>query len=87
MSALNEYANDTNSVVSTLRPTPRAPDKCGQTPALSGKRPQTADSASGGFVRQFPRLPVTPAVGWLREKQVTLKVVIKCLHKKKRLRN
>jgi hypothetical protein len=28
-----------------------------------GIQPQTADSASGGFVRQFPPLPVTPAVG------------------------
>lgn len=27
-------------------------------PALSGKRPQTADSASGGFVHQIPPLPV-----------------------------
>jgi hypothetical protein len=27
-------------------------------PTLSGKRPQTADSASGGFLRQVPRLPV-----------------------------
>jgi hypothetical protein len=27
-----------------------------------GIQPQTADSASGGFVRQFPHLPVTPAV-------------------------
>jgi hypothetical protein len=44
-------------------PTPRAPDKCGRSPTLSGSRPQTADSASGGFVRQFPPLPVTPAVG------------------------
>ena len=44
-------------------PTPRAPDKCGQPPALSGKRPQTANSASGGFVRQIPPLPVTPSVG------------------------
>jgi len=43
--------------------TPRAPDKCGALPALSSKRPQTADSASGGFVRQVPPLPVTPAVG------------------------
>jgi len=42
--------------------TPRAPDKCGALPALSSKRPQTADSASGGFVRQVPPLPVTPAV-------------------------
>jgi len=44
-------------------PTPRAPDKCGRSAALSGKRPQEAHSASGGFFRQFPRLPVTPAVG------------------------
>jgi len=44
-------------------PTPRAPDKCGPLAALSGQRPQTADSASGGFSRQFPPLPVTPAVG------------------------
>jgi hypothetical protein len=27
-----------------------------------GIQPQTADSASGGFVRQVPPLPVTPAV-------------------------
>ena len=33
--------------------------------ALSGIQPLEADSASGGFVRQFPRLPVTPAVGRL----------------------
>jgi len=46
-------------------PTPRAPDKCGPLAALLGQWPQTADSASGGFVRQFPRLPVTPAVGLL----------------------
>jgi len=26
----------------------------------------TADSASGGFVRQFPPLPVTPAVGFTK---------------------
>jgi hypothetical protein len=32
------------------------------TPTLSGKRPQEADSAPGGFVRQLPPLPVTPAV-------------------------
>ena len=38
------------------------PDKCGRLPALSGKAAPTADSASGGFVRQFPPLPVTPAV-------------------------
>jgi len=31
-----------------------------------GIQPQTADSASGGFVRQIPPLPVTPAVGWQR---------------------
>jgi len=42
--------------------TPRAPDKCGALPALSGKRPQEADSASGGFSRHIPPLPVTPAV-------------------------
>jgi hypothetical protein len=46
-------------------PTPRAPDKCGRSAALSGKRPQTADSASGGFARQIPPLPVTPAVSRL----------------------
>ena len=46
--------------------TPRAPDKCGRSAALSGKRPQTADSASGSFVRQIPPLPVTPAVGHSR---------------------
>ena len=40
-----------------------APDKCGALPALAGKRPQTADSASSGFVRHIPHLPVTPAVG------------------------
>ena len=28
-----------------------------------GIQPQTADSAPGGFVRQVPPLPVTPAVG------------------------
>ena len=44
------------------KPTPRAPDKCGRSAALSGKRPQEADSASGDFVRQIPHLPVTPAV-------------------------
>jgi hypothetical protein len=44
-------------------PTPRAPDKCGALPALSGKATPTADSASGSFSRQIPRLPVTPAVG------------------------
>ena len=44
-------------------PTPRAPDKCGPLAALSGSRPQAAASASGGFVRQIPPLPVTPAVG------------------------
>jgi hypothetical protein len=43
-------------------PTPRAPDKCGPLAALSKSRPQTADSAPGGFVRQVPPLPVTPAV-------------------------
>jgi hypothetical protein len=43
--------------------TPRAPDKCGLSPTLAGKRPQTADSAPGGFIRQIPPLPVTPAVG------------------------
>jgi hypothetical protein len=48
---------------SKTHPTPRAPDKCGHSPTLSGQRPQTADSASGGFVRQIPPLPVTPAVG------------------------
>jgi hypothetical protein len=44
------------------RPTPRAPDKCGRSAALSGFWPQTADSASGGFSSQVPPLPVTPAV-------------------------
>jgi [ribosomal protein S5]-alanine N-acetyltransferase len=43
--------------------TPRAPDKCGRSAALSGKAAPTADSASGGFSRQIPPLPVTPAVG------------------------
>jgi len=47
----------------TICPTPRPPDKCGRLPALSGKGPQEADSAFGGFVRHFPHLPVTPAVG------------------------
>jgi len=42
-------------------PTPRALDKCGRLPALSGIRPQAADSAYGGFVRQILPLPVTPA--------------------------
>jgi ABC-type multidrug transport system fused ATPase/permease subunit len=32
-----------------------------------GDSAPTADSASGGFSRQFPRLPVTPAVGRLVE--------------------
>ena len=45
------------------------PDKCGRLPALSGKAAPTADSASGGFVRQFPPLPVTPAVGTPLAKQ------------------
>jgi hypothetical protein len=31
--------------------------------ALAGKAAPTADSASGGFIRQVPPLPVTPAVG------------------------
>jgi len=43
--------------------TSRAADKCGRSAALSGQRPQTAGSASGGFVCQFPRLPLTPTVG------------------------
>jgi len=30
--------------------------------ALSGILAPTADSASGGSIRQIPRLPVTPAV-------------------------
>ena len=38
-------------------------------PALSGKQPQEADSASGGFARQIPPLPVTPAVGQFLAKQ------------------
>ena len=42
--------------------TPRAPDKCGHSPALSGNLAPTADSASGGFFRQVPPFPVTPAV-------------------------
>jgi hypothetical protein len=32
-------------------------------PTLSGILAPTADSASGSFFRQVPRLPVTPAVG------------------------
>jgi hypothetical protein len=34
--------------------------------ALQGRRPQEADSASGGLVRQIPPLPVTPAVSLLK---------------------
>jgi len=37
-------------------------------PTLSGKAAPTADSASGGFSRQFPRLPVTPFRWALRVK-------------------
>jgi len=40
------------------RPTPRAPDKCGLSPTLSGILAPTADSAFGGFVRQVPPLPL-----------------------------
>jgi len=55
-------------LLNTKRLTPRAPDKCGALPALSGilAQPrrehvgQAADSASGGFARQFPPLRVTP---------------------------
>jgi hypothetical protein len=46
-------------------PTPRAPDKCGHSPTLAGDSAPTADSTSGGFLRQIPPLPVTPAVGRL----------------------
>jgi predicted small secreted protein len=49
-----------------MRLTPRAPDKCGHSPTLAAIRPQTADSAPGGFVRQVPRLPVTPDIGRLQ---------------------
>ncbi len=44
------------------RLTPRAPDKCGHSPTLSGKWLQKLDSASGGFFRKIPPLPITPAV-------------------------
>jgi hypothetical protein len=50
-------------LINKNQPTPRAPDKCGALPALAGKAAPTADSASGGFFRQIPPLPVTPAVG------------------------
>jgi hypothetical protein len=42
--------------------TPHAPDKCGALPVRSGSLAPKADSASGGFIRQVPPLPVTPAV-------------------------
>jgi hypothetical protein len=45
-------------------PTPPSP-KVRAFAALSEKAAPTADSASGGFVRQFPPLPVTPAVSHL----------------------
>jgi hypothetical protein len=48
--------------IDLLHPTLRAVNKCGPLPTLSGNRPQTADSASGGFVYQIPPLPVKPAV-------------------------
>jgi hypothetical protein len=39
-----------------------APDKCGGFARTFEAAPM-ADSASGGFIRQIPILPVTPAVG------------------------
>jgi hypothetical protein len=56
------FFSNAKACVGKSGPTPRAPDKRGHSPTLSGKRPQTADSASGGFIRQIPPLPVTPAV-------------------------
>jgi len=46
------------------QPTPRAPHRAsaGRLPALVGILAPTTDSASGGFSRQIPPLPVTPAV-------------------------
>ena len=49
-------------------------DKCGHSPTLSGKRPQEADSASGGIVCQIPRLPVTQTVRRLTEAVVKMNV-------------
>lgn len=44
--------------------TPRAPESAGAARTFGSETP-TADSAAGGFVRQFPHLPVTTAVGAL----------------------
>jgi hypothetical protein len=38
------------------------PDKCGRSAHIFGVTTPTANSASGGFVRQVPRLLVIPAV-------------------------
>ena len=60
---IHVVASSSSKASCKMRPTPHAPDKCGHSPTLSGKQPQEADSASGGFVCQLPPLLVTPAVG------------------------
>jgi hypothetical protein len=54
---------------SSIQPAPNTA-RTGQVRAAAltfGDSSPTADSASGGFVRHIPRLPVTPAVGrWHR---------------------
>jgi hypothetical protein len=54
-------------------------------PTLSGSLAPTADSASGGFVRQIPPLPVTPAVGRLLNiniKEMVYEIILSllCVH-------
>jgi hypothetical protein len=57
---MNKYDGHGKStgLLTETRPTPRAPDKCGRSPTLSGQRPQPRqERGAGGRIRRLVAFP------------------------------